>query len=584
MWQFIKQYPSKYWPYYVIGIISLILTNIALVSIPLQIRNAIDQFVQQQNHVHAIQHTLLILIGLAIALLIFRTLSRVMFFIPGRNVEFNIRNDLYTHLLKCPSRLFRNESVGDIMSRLINDIQGLRVLVALACLHIINTTLTYTLVIYQMVSMNPLLTLWVLCPIPISLICVRGLTKLLYTFTRKNQFLLGKLTNFIVENLGSIVIVKNYGMERVIQTLFEKENLDFLDNSIKLAKVRSSIFPVIGIIGSLGQLILFVLGGKLIIEGQLTIGEFTAFSTYVLQIIWPTVSLGWIINIIQRGRVSLKRIQDLLEIIPDPDPDTPFNPIHKTTTPPNLTIKNLSFSYKETPVLHNLSFHIKSGKKCGVFGTTGSGKSTLAQLLSGLEKAPHHTYFINDVPIENIPIGQFWKDLTYVPQTPYLFSETIADAISFSAEKQPDTVTEKIRQAAKTACFTKDIHAFSKSYDTLIGEKGVILSGGQKKRLALARALYKEHKLLIIDDVLSALDHEIEHHINRNLHAHQPDCTSIIISNRISALEHCDHILVLDKGAIIDHGTHTSLIQKEGLYKDTWEYQQLEEHLERYDN
>jgi ATP-binding cassette subfamily B multidrug efflux pump len=361
---------------------------------------------------------------------------------------------------------------------------------------------------------------------------------------------------------------------------FDPLNELFFRKSIKQARLRTTIFPFIAVGGTLGQIFLLLIGGKLIIEKTLSIGDFVAMSSYVALLSWPTASLAWIINIIQRGKSSWSRVESIL----NQKVDFPFNFESKSSSislliNPRITIKNLSFSYNTLSesttnqvVLNNVSFDIQPGMVLGVFGPSGSGKSTLARILAGIEPIQNDTYLLNNKCFNQWDIAEFRHQISYVDQQPFLFSVPIVENIDFM---QNNHNMETIKAMTTLAAVDGDIQRFSDQYNTLVGERGVVLSGGQKTRLALARALFKPHSLLILDDVLSAVDHETEQELISNLQNDKMARTSVIISHRISALTQCDHIIVLDKGRIVDQGSHQDLLASEGLYHYSWQYQKM---------
>ncbi len=574
MLEFIKRYTLKYWPYYLSGLVALIITNYIATVIPLKIQLAIDLLVQKQPFM-GIKQTLISIIGLAIILAISRTLSRVLIFIPGRKVEYDLRNDLFEHLLSLSASYYRSEKVGDLMSRMINDLQSLRATAALGYLHIINTIMIYTIVIIQMMRINPSLTFWIVIPIPLMMLFIGTFVKHMYKSIAACQKELGEITNFFIEMLSNIKIIKTAVAENAIISQFHERNQSYYEKNIRLAKIRSGMFPFIGIIGSIGHLILLLVGGKLIIEGSLTIGQFVALGSYIALLAWPTASLAWIINIIQRGKVSWERIYAILNT----ESDFVGATLISTDQTPVVSLSNLSFSYDKTttPSIQNLSLRIQPGQIIGFFGPSGSGKSTIARILAGLEHPDPKMMLINDTCIQDCDIDSYRQHVSYVSQQAFLFSASVLENITF--HPTVDTL-ENVKSVTQSACLDKDIQRFQDTYKTPVGEKGVILSGGQKSRLALARAFYKNNRILILDDVLSAVDHDTEQLMIANiLKRKQAQQTVVLISHRISALTDCDTIYVLNEGKLIDEGTHEELTAKEGLYKHTYQYQKMFETL-----
>ena len=572
MWSFIKRYPLRYWRWYIIGLFTLVLTTFITTLIPIEIMRIIDA-INQSDGWFTLKPMVVRLIGLASALAIVRTLSRILIFTPGRYVEYDLRKQIHAHLLTLPPSFFRTHTIGDTMSRMINDIQALRLMSAFGFLHIVNTTMIYTLVMIQMLAIHPQLTAWVLLPIPFALLMIRFFVKRLYRYIKASQEQLGSITNFFVESVANMALLKTYTAEPYIINEMQRDNIAYRDTQIKLASIRSTMFPFIAIIGSIGQIILLYVGGKLVIQGEISIGQLVAFSSYLALLAWPTAAFSWIINIIQRGIASLARIQAIMTTQPHPQ----FNHPHSTPLKkaPSIEVKNLQFSYtnESEPILDGISFQIKAGQRLGIFGASGTGKTTLASILSLIEPAPAGTLFFDGMDVTDGNVCAFRDAIACVPQRRFLFSTSILSNVAFSDPSMPISCAE---DAAKRACVMDDILAFPNDWDTLVGEKGVVLSGGQQHRLAMARAYASPHQILILDDVLSSVDHDTEKQMINALFDESHGPTTIIIAHRISALQHCDRIIVLGDNRIIAEGTHTELIEKEGPYKVTWHYQQME--------
>ena len=575
MIKFLRSVILKHWPYYLSGLIALIITTYVTTLIPLKLKDVINtlQFAHDGAAITALIKQIILL---ALILAASRTLSRILIFIPGRLVEYDLRNTLYKTLMRLGRSYFRGEKIGDIMSRLTNDIQSLRLTAALGFLHVCNTVMMYAIVFYQMLLIHAKLTLLVIAPIPIIMIIVRYFVKQLHYYISNNQKKLGEVTNYFVETLGSIRIIKSYVAEQAILEDFDSLNRDYFSFSLGQARIRSTMFPFIGIIGSLGQCVLFVYGGYLIIEGVLTLGDFVAMTAYIMMLAWPTASLAWIINIVQRGKVSLERINDILNAKNELILQSPTSRITLNTAP-KISLKSLNFSYGDTALFNNLSLEIKPGETIGIFGPTGCGKSTLASILARLEPCEASTYFINDTDICDISLENAHSLISYVPQQTFLFSESIKDTVQYANGGDTDSL-EAVKAKTDAAKVTSDIEKFPNGFDTIVGEKGVILSGGQKSRISLARALYQSHPFIILDDVLAAVDHKTEVEMIDTLSAELSSKTALIISHRISALRMCDRVLILNEGRIVDEGTHDELISREGLYQSTWQYQKEVSH------
>ncbi len=595
MFSFLKKYPAKYWVWYLFGIFALLTTNAVTAVIPRKIEKAVDLMQKIDTSPDTIWRLVWWIIIFSVVLLIVRTLSRILIFFPGRFVEFDLRNDLFAHLLTLPSKFYRKHKMGDLMSRLMNDIQSLRLMVGFGFLHLLNTAGMYIFIVYQMLQIDTTLTLFVLLPIPIFLLLCASFVTRIYTTISQNQKELGQVTDFIVETFSSIPVLKSFCAELSFERLFEEQNQQYQNSHIHLAKLRSQMFPLVAVMGSVGHLILFGMGGDRVIHGTLSLGQFVAFSAYITILSWPTASMGWLVNVIQRGLSSLERVQ---EILGERQETKNFNWGKKlsytrgeeergVSTPPSIEVRALSFRFPENSansvngfLLKDISFQIKQGTVLGIFGPTGSGKSVLANLLTRIEEAPAKTLFFNGIPIEEWPLDQFREMTAYVNQNSFLFSEAIAENIAYGRsfhEALPDDA--RVALAALSASLESDIEDFPDRYNTLIGERGIILSGGQKSRTALARAFYKTHLFLVLDDILSSLDHRTGKKLIENILKRRASLTTILISHRVAALTQCDQILVLEHGRITASGTHLELIEKEGVYRDTYQYQTSEREL-----
>ena len=568
MIRFIKRYALTYLPYYLLGLVALIITNYVATLIPLLIKDIVDLISTQQFDFQPVLKHLKSIVFLALILAVSRTFSRVLIFYPGRAIEYDLRRDLFEKLLSMPPAFYRKQKIGDLMSRMINDIQSLRATAALGYLHIINTSMIYSIVFFQMARIDLTLTILVILPIPIMMFSTRFFVKHLYRSIRACQERLGDLSNFFVESLSNISIIKSYAAESAILGQFNTKNDDYFKHNLRLARVRSSMFPFIGIIGNVGQLLLLLLGAPLILNASLSIGEFVALSAYIMMLSWPTASLAWIINIIQRGKSSWERIESIFHTKSD---FIGSESLKTADTGLDISLNNLSFSYDKEPVLKDITLRIKPGESVGVFGGTASGKSSLLRIIAGLEHVQHMS--VNNQNFSDIAIDLYRQHISYVSQEAFLFSLSILENISFDT-----TFNDAVERAAKRACVDADIQSFTEAYKTIVGEKGVVLSGGQKSRIALARAFYKPSKLLILDDVLSAVDHDTEKDMIHELFDKKQLNQSLVLSShRISALLRCDVIYILDNGRIVESGTHSELLARSEVYKHTFEYQQMVE-------
>jgi len=575
MLNFFKTYPARYWKWYLAGIIALLITNYVTVLIPREFEQAIDLLQTGAATSEGLLKILWTVIGLSLILLGFRTVSRILIFFPGRFVEFDIRNELYQHLINLDHNFYHKHKTGDLMSRLINDIQHLRLMVGFAALAFGNTAIVFGFALHQMFNINSTLAIYTLLPVPIVIGLILFVVRFYHKAVQANQAKLGTLTDNVVEIYSGINVIKSFGAERSFAEDFDKENQTYCSTSLKVALLRSIMFPMLAVIGSVGHFVLFYFGGPMIIANELSLGEFTAFSAYITLLAWPTAALAYMISVYQRGKVALERIQAIFSETPIIADGPQVKKDLKLKTSPSVQVKNLTIQFpkEDSPILKNINFEISPGSSLGIFGATGSGKSVLARALTRNIEASTGEILVNGHDIKDWPINSLRSGLSYVPQTSFLFSDSIKNNIAYSNTSSAEPDQALVENAANDAAIHGDILLFPKTYETLIGEKGVVLSGGQKNRLALARAFFKDHHMLVLDDVLSSVDHDTEKKLIDQLTKAKSNKTLVIISHRISALTNCDNIIVLEHGQITTSGSHKELKDKPGIYSDTWQYQ-----------
>lgn len=508
-----------------------------------------------------------------------RVLSRVTIFNGGRIAEYELRRALLHHLQKLGPSFYRRMSVGEIMSRVTNDLVQLRILLGFGVLNVINTVFALVSALAVTVSISAKLTAAALCTLPILLLVTRHFSRLMYTRTRSNQDSIGKMSETVQSSIAGVRVVRSFALEDSELRRFETTNQDYLDKSLALARLRGSMGPVMQAITAIGILVVFWYGGHLMLVGELTAGGFLAFYRALARLTWPLIALGFVVGLIQRGRASYSRLLEVFEAEPDivdghlPPPQSVRG---------ELEVRNLTFSYGDQRVLDDVSFSVPAGSSVALVGRTGSGKSTLAVLLPRLQATPRGSVFLDGVDVCDLPLETVRGQIGYAQQTAFLFSTTIGRNIGYVLP-EPDSGPglQRITEAASAARILDEVLALPDGFDTIVGERGVQLSGGQKQRTALARAFVANPRLLVLDDPLSAVDSATERGILDAIDREKKKRGVLLITHRVAAASRCDMVVVLDRGRVVEHGTHDELIDAGGLYASFAEEQRIEQELAR---
>jgi ATP-binding cassette, subfamily B, multidrug efflux pump len=597
-------YALRYRQAFIVGLLCVVVTQGVALAAPIVLRYAIDDLTRSVTRAKLLQYGLLLLIiGLVGGL--FRFLMRRVLIGASRHIEYDMRNDFFAHLEKLPLAYFQSHRTGDLMSRATNDLNAVRMMIGPSVMYAANTLLTFVVALAMMVSIDGWLTLVSLTPLPFVSISVKYFGSQIHKRFEQIQAQLSDVSAVTQEALSGVRVVRAYRQEAAELDRFRRSNEEYLRRNRRLITLQGFFFPSMSFFLGLGSMLVLWLGSREVIRGRITLGQFVAFNSYLTMLAWPMIAFGWVTNMLQRGMASWKRMLEVLETEPSIAdrglPNTDFllpNSIRNPQSAIRIEIRDLVFGFNGTPVLNHVSMTIEAGQTVALVGVTGSGKSTLISLLARLHDPPPGTVFIDDVDVRDWRLSELRGAIGFVPQEPFLFSDTLADNVAFGldamtvggapapVEKTPQGVSShhdlrdhKISDAAAIARLDKDVADFPQGYQTVVGERGITLSGGQKQRTALARAVVIDPKILILDDALSAVDTYTEEEILSRLRGVMRERTSIIVSHRISTVREADQIFVLDQGRIVERGRHDELVRRGGLYAELHRKQLLEEEL-----
>lgn len=509
-----------------------------------------------------------------------RTWSRVRMFNVGRDVEYELRNRLLDKLHLLGPSFFRKMPTGEIMSRATNDLAQIRLLLGFGTLNVVNSIFAYVGAVALMFAISPRLTMFALIPVPLFVFVTMRFSRAMFTRSVDYQKALGKLSERTQESLSGIRITRAHALEDFDIARFDEVNQAAVKQTMRLVTVRGVMWPVMVLFSSASVLIAVGVGGDMVLHQQLTAGQFFAFVAYLAQLTWPTIALGFILSVIQRGRASYGRIREVLDAVPDVADAANAKPAHVAPTGGELHVTGLSFSHGERAILSDVSFEVASGRSLAVVGPTGSGKSTLAALLPRLLPTPTNTVALDGDDVTGLELRSLRRAVGFAQQEPFLFSSSVARNIGFSLDDPGSPVAmEQIRDAARRAAVLEEIEGMPEGFETVVGERGVQLSGGQKQRVALARALLNQPTVLVLDDPLSAVDAKTEHVILEALDRAGEGRTVVLVTHRVAAAKRCDEIVVLAEGRIVERGTHEELLTRKGFYSQIAARQQAEAEL-----
>ncbi len=569
----LNKYFLKYKYKLIVGIIITIIARIFLLFTPRYVRKiftaiekALDGTITKEAFKSELFIAILYIVGAAIIAGIFTFLMRQTIINVSRYIEYDLKNEIYQQYQRLSLNFYKKNRTGDLMNRISEDVGRVRMYAGPAIMYSINTVTLFVIALIFMFNEAPLLTLYTVIPLPILSVAIYKLSKEIHKRSTIVQEYLSKLSTFTQESFSGIAIIKSYGIELQTSTNFTELSNESRDKQLSLVKVSALFFPMMILLIGVSNLMVIYIGGLQYINGEIeSLGTIAEFIIYVNMLTWPVATVGWVTSIVQQAEASQKRINEFLKIeseIQNPTQE-PLNLVG------DIVFKNVSFSYDDTNIqaLKNVSFTVNHGKTLAIIGKTGSGKSTVLDLIGRLYDIDNGSLLIDEKPIDTINLNDLRDNLGYVPQDAFLFSDTIKNNIKFGKE---DATDDEVIQASKYAQVHKNIVGFKNGYDTILGERGITLSGGQKQRISIARAIIKDPKILLFDDCLSAVDTETEEKILKNLNKLSSGKTTIIVSHRISAAKNANKIIVLDDGQIVESGTHESLINTDGYYKDLY--------------
>jgi len=572
-------YLKKYRNSFTVGLICVFFNNGVWILFPLVLRRAIDDLRLGVNHQKLLTYSLLLLAVAAIKG-IFQFLTRWIMIGISREIEFDLRNDLFQHLESLSYSYYQRTRTGDIMARATNDLNAVRMLLGPAIMYSANTIVFTAGALVFMLSISPKLTLYAFLPLPAVSIVVQYFGKLIHERFEKIQAMFSEISARAQENFSGARVIRAYVQEEPEIAAFETSNREYISRSLKLVRLMGMLWPTLETMLGLAIVLVLWLGGREVLSGRITPGGFVAFNTYMVQLTWPVIALGWVINIFQRGTASMGRINEILvekpEIEDSPEVKSAGESALSTQIKGEIEFRGLTFAYNGVPVLHDINLRIPAGSSLAIVGPTGSGKTTLVSLIPRIYDAAPGSVWIDGKPVREYPIEPLRRQIGFVPQETFLFSETVRENIAFGQE---DATDEAVRSAAEAANIATDIEEFPEKYQTMVGERGITLSGGQKQRTAIARAIIRNPRILILDDALSSVDTHTEDKILNHLREIMQDRTTIFISHRVSTVRNADRIAVLHAGRIVELGTHEELIARNGYYSDLYNKQLLEEEL-----
>lgn len=587
-------YLKRYWKSLAWGGVAVVFYNVIKVLIPIVIGHAIDDMRQGITQQKILFHALRLLL-VAVCSAVFLYITRQVIIGASREIEYDLRNDLFANLERQSPNFYHTHRTGDIMARTTNDLNAVRQLLGPAIMYSANTLVFTCAALPFMYHISPKLTFFAFVPLPAASVLIQYFGNHIHRRFERIQAMFSDISAKAQENFSGARLIRAFAQEEAEIESFEEANREYIRRSLHLVRLMAMLWPTLEFVLGLSLMITLLIGGHEVVQHRISVGEFTSFNVYMVQLIWPIIAIGWVVNLFQRGTASIVRIDELLKQQPSIADDPAFltcRPHLEISSPDavnslaslpicslhgDIELRNLSFAYPNGPtILHDINLHIPAGTSLAIVGPTGSGKSTLVSLIARLQDAEMNMVLIDDASIRSFPLTELRANIGFVPQETFLFSDTIRHNIAFGS---PHATDEQIEEAAAIAHIRTEILEFPRGFETIVGERGVTLSGGQKQRTAIARAIIRDPRILVLDDALASVDTYTEERILQGLAQVMHGRTTIFISHRISTARNADQIAVLVEGRIAEFGTHEELLSRNGYYTGLYEKQRLEEEI-----
>jgi len=587
LFPYIRHYRREF----ALGFVCLIISPALFAVVPRVLQHAVDDLSRGVTRAKLGQYSALLLLIAAVGGY-FRYQMRRIIISASRGFEYDLRNAFFAHLERLPLAYFQANRTGDLMSRATNDLSAVRMMVGPAVMYLANTLVTAVVSLALMFALDVRLTLIALIPLPLVSIAVRLFGTAIHKTFEQVQERLAGMSAVVQESLTGVRVVRAYGQEPAEIARFRQSNEDYISHNQRLTRLQGAFFPTMSLLLGFSALLALWLGSRQVVSQRITVGQFVAFNAYLAQLAWPMIAFGWVTNLMERGMASWKRMLEVMDTDPAVKDETGSEgkgqrakgleygglsgpaPIRGA-----IEFRDLTFAFGDLMVLSHVSFSVPAGETLAIVGATGSGKSTLVNMLPRLHNPPRGMVFIDGRDVRDIPLAELRAAVGFVPQEPFLFSDTLADNIVFGDPSLKSARPEAVPAAAAVAQLDKDVKDFPNGYDTVVGERGITLSGGQKQRAAIARAVVVDPRILILDDALSAVDTYTEEEILARLRGVMRERTSLIISHRISTVRDANQIIVLEQGRLVERGKHQELIARGGVYAELYKKQLLEEEL-----